>query len=172
MPIIKSQEEKSEAHKKLQPQHNRSVIQLILGYDLCGWKQGRIAEEVGLTQSRVCIIMNSPLYKTQRDSRWAQLRDEIATKTSDKVSTGDPVEIKIKDLAIMAIDKKEKLLDAKNEFVQNSVASDILDRAGYGAKQKKITSTIEVTEKMASRFEAALQDNTSPTVRIKVETTE
>jgi len=47
--------------------------------------------------------------------------------------------------------------DGRSEFVQAAASSDILDRAGYKSYSDKTTASIELTEKMADRFERALK---------------
>ena len=163
----------SENRLKLEPKNiEKNSVQLIMAYDLAGWKQGQIADMVGLTQSRVCIIMNSPLYKNVRNVRFRELQDQVVGGKVNEALRGDPIQRTLKELAGEAIDEKERLLTgAKNEFVRNAVSSDILDRAGYKGESKKIRTSIEVTEKMADRFERVLKMG-SQTVKIKVETEE
>jgi len=96
--------------------------------------------------------------------------------TTAKVLAGDPVKAAIKKLATEAIEVKGNLLhDARNEFVRNAVATDILDRAGYKGEDKvKTKVSVEVTEAMASRFERVLGMNNNPTptiTRVKIEET-
>src|SRR3990167_1494184 len=145
----------------LEPKNiDKNSVQLIMAYDLGGWKQQDIARTVGLTQSRVSIIMNSPLYKGVRNARFKELQAQVVGGTSDKVIKGDAVKQKLDSLALRAVNEKERLLEeGESEFVRNSVASDILDRAGYKPERKKIQTTIEVTEKMADRFERVLRMN-------------
>lgn len=157
MPVIKTQEEKSFWHKDAQPKRDSSIIQLILAYDLCGWRNGRIAGAVGMTESRVSIIRNSPLFQSQRKARWQELQEQVTGDTATKIVAGDPVELKIKALALRAVEVKEDLLECGKPEVRNSASSDLLDRAGYGAEKKKIKASIELSDKMAQRFERILQ---------------
>jgi hypothetical protein len=52
--------------------------------------------------------------------------------------------------------KIQLMQNGKSEFVKLSAAGDILDRAGYKASQEKTKVSIEITDKIADRFERAL----------------
>jgi len=175
---MKLQHEKSESHVLAQPKHFSGIIQLIIGYDLCGWKVNKIAEAVKLTPSRVSVIINSPLYKGQREDRRKEFMEQLVDKKTDEIVAGDPIEHRIKQLATKAIEVKGILLEnSGSDFVRNSVASDLLDRAGYKPEVKKTITSIEVTEKMAGRFERILsngrdQDAGEGKIRIKTEVSE
>lgn len=173
MPIVKPQELKSLKTIELQPEKMSSRIQLIISMDIAGYNGNQIADAIGLSANRVSIIRNSPLYLQERKTKWHQLQEQVIDKKSDKIVAGDPVENKIKELALRAVNKYEHLLDgAKSEFVTKATADSILDRAGYKAKTDKTIVSVEVTEKMADRFERALSykrgdgsDGLSPNVR-------
>lgn len=155
--VLKPQYQKSAGHVNIQPKHNTGIIQLILGYDLCGWTTSEIAEKVSLSVSRVSVIKNSPLYMGQMELRRGEFSAAIVDKKATEITAGDPVEKEIKRLAVKAIEVKGFLLEqAGSEFVKNSVASDLLDRAGYKPEVKKTITSVEVTEKMADRFEKVL----------------
>jgi hypothetical protein len=165
MPTVKPQELKSIKTLELQPDKMSSKIQLIIAMDLAGYNGNAIAEAVDLCISRVSIIRNSPLYLQERERKWAELQSQVVDKKSDKIVAGDPVENKIKDLALRAVGKYETLLgEAKSEFVQKATADSILDRAGYKAKTDKTVVSVEVTEKMADRFERVLGRSTEGSV--------
>lgn len=137
--------------------------------DIAGYTGNQIAEAVDLCISRVSIIRNSPLYKQERDTQWTKLQSEVIDKKTDKIVAGDPVENKIKDLAMAAVQKYGTLLEgAKSEFVQKATADSILDRAGYKAKTDKTVVSVEVTEKMSERFERALRYSDNPMVKTTI----
>jgi len=172
MPEVKSQEEKAKSTIALQPEKMSSKIQLIIAMDLAGFKGNSIAEAVGLTPARVSIIRNSPLFLQEREARWKTLQSQVMDKKTTEIAAGDPVEARIKDLALQAVNKYDMLLSgAKSEFVQKATADSILDRAGYKAKTDKTIVSVEVTEKMADRFERVLGYNGSNSVTKKVTTT-
>ena len=158
MPIVKPQELKSLKTIELQPDKMSSKIQLIIAMDIAGYSGNAIADAIDLCVSRVSIIRNSPLYLQERERKWTELQAQVIDKKTDKIVAGDPVESKIKDLAMAAVGKYETLLSgAKSEFVMKATADSILDRAGYKAKTDKTVVSVEVTERMADRFERVLK---------------
>lgn len=161
MPLVKPQCLKSMHTIGLQPQKMNERIEVIMCMDLAGKSGNAIAEELGLTPSRVSIIRNSPLYRTRLDVERDKLKELYREKQTDKLTTGDPVEEALKGAALEAAMKKIELMrSGQSEFVQSSSADGILDRAGYRPHQEKTKVTVEVTDKMADRFEAALRYRT------------
>lgn len=158
MPIEKPQYMKSIHTIGLQPQKMTEKIQVIMCMDLAGKQGVDIANELGLTQSRVSIIRNSPLYKTQLSVEREKLKELYREKQTDKLITGDPVESFIKERALDSVKRiYDLVVDGKSEMVSLAAAKDIADRAGYKAFTEKTVTTVEVTEKMADRFERALK---------------
>ena len=157
MPLVKPRELKSINSLNLEPDKLSSKMYIIISMDIAGYTGNQIAEAVGMTAGRVSIIRNSPLFIQERDRKREELQSQVISKKSDQIVAGDPVEIAIKDLAINAVKKYGVLLDnAKSEMVQKATADSILDRAGYKAKTDKTVVSVEVTEKMADRFERVL----------------
>jgi hypothetical protein len=164
MPLVKPQELKSIAYQNLQPDKMSSRIQIIIAMDIAGYSGGSIAKETGLTENRVSIIRNSPLFIEARDAQRSKLTSQIIEKQSDKIVAGDPVEQKLKSLALSAVNKQEALMNnANSEFVQKACSDSILDRAGYKARTDKNIVSVEITEKMADRFERVLSRVTTIT---------
>ena len=168
MPEIVPRELKSEISIANEPDKLSSKIQVIIALDICGYTGNQIAEKIGMTASRVSIIRNSPLFIQERDSQRAKLTAQVIDKKSSDIAAGDPVESRIKDLALQAVGVHEDIMsNAKGEMAKIASANSILDRAGYKAKTDKTVVSIEVTEKMANRFERVLQrsiDGTSKDV--------
>lgn len=174
MPLVKPQNTKSLKTIDLQPEKMNSKIQLIISMDISGYSGNSIAEALGMTPSRISIIRNSPLYLEECSKKRAELQAQVIEKKSDVIASGDPVEIKMKQLALRAVDKYERLLDgAESEFVQKGTADSILDRAGYKPRSDRTTVSVEVTEKMANRFERILtraidEPNSDVTIKTKI----
>lgn len=165
MPEKKPQDMKSLHTIGLQPKEMTSKIEVILAMDVAGRKGNDIASTLGLTASRVSIIRNSPMYIAQLEAEKNRVRDMFRDKHTDNLTSGDPVEQALKDAALEAAQCKIDLMrDGKSEFVRLAASGDVLDRAGYKAASEKHVTSIEVTEKMADRFERAL--------KFKVTTTE
>ena len=161
MPLVKPRELKSEISIANEPEKMSSKIQLIIALDICGYTGNQISEHIGMTPSRVSIIRNSPLFIQERDAQRNRLTSQVLDKQSDKVVSGDPVENRIKDLAMRAVGIYEKIIDSgKSEFAQKAAADSVLDRAGYKAHTDRTVLSVEVTEKMADRFERVLKRTT------------
>ncbi len=158
MPITKPQNLKALSTISLQPDKMSSKIQLIIALDISGSNGKEIARQTGLSENRISIIRNSPLYMSQRELKWQQLQNQVLSKKSNAIVAGDPVKQKIKSLAIEAANEYESLLhSSKSDFVRKSAADAILDRAGYRPKTEQTRVSIEVTDKMAQRFEKVLK---------------
>lgn len=156
MPRLVPQHLKSPLTILQQPHRITPKIFNIILLDIAGKTNKDIAELTNLTDARVSVIKSAPLYKESLMRERNKLRDKVIDKQSDLI-VNDPVEAKLKTLALAAVEKYETLLsDAKSEFVQKSVADNILDRTGHKATVEKTKISIEVTEKMANRFERAL----------------
>ena len=158
MPLVKPRELKSDASLALEPDRMSSKIQLIIALDIAGYNGNQISENVGLTPGRVSIIRNSPLYLQERERRWSELQEQVIGKKTDRIVAGDPVENRIKDLALKAVGIHESIMESgKGEMSKIASANSILDRAGYKAKTDRTIVSVEVTERMADRFEKVLK---------------
>lgn len=158
MPQVVPQSLKSLKTIALQPEKMSNRIEAIMCMDLTGKGTGEIADALGMSVSRISIIKNSPMYAQEIATRRSALLETFREKQADRLVNGDPVEQALKDAALNAAKKKIDLMEnGKSEFVQAAAAGDILDRAGYKAFQEKTRVSVEITEKMGERFEAALR---------------
>ena len=134
---------------------------LFRSLDIAGYNGNQISANVGLTPTRVSIIRNSPLYLQERQRRWEELQEQVIGKKTDKIVAGDPVENEIKDLALKAVGVHKMIMESgRGEMAKIASANSILDRAGYKARTDKTILSVEVTEKMADRFEKVLKRTT------------
>lgn len=164
MPLVKPRDLKSDLSLALEPDKMSSRIQIIIALDIAGYNGNQISENVGLTPGRVSIIRNSPMYLQERERKWEELQRQVVEKKSDKIVAGDPVENEIKGLALKAVGVYAKIIESgKSEFAQKAAADSILDRAGYKPHTDKTVLSVEVTEKMADRFERVLRRTTTVT---------
>jgi len=126
--------------------------------DIAGYSNDQISNSVGISANRVSIIKNSPLYK-QEKSRWeGELNRQVIDKKSDQIVAGDPVENELKDTALIAAKRLRAIVESgKSELAQKAASDSVLDRAGYKAHTDKTVLSVEVTEKMADRFERVLK---------------
>ena len=158
MPRLIPQHLKSLNTIKMQPKKVDNRMELIMCLDVAGKSGNDIAAQLGLGATRVSIIRNSPLYLRGIEEKREQLEKQFMDKQTDVMTSGDPIEEALKDAALNAAKKKIDLMEnSGNEFVQAAAAGDILDRAGYKSHTEKTKLTIEVTDKMADRFESALK---------------
>ena len=157
MPLVKPRELKSINSINLEPDKLSSKMHVIISMDIAGYTGNQISEAIGMTAGRVSIIRNSPLFIQERDRKREELHAQVISKKSDKIVAGDPVEMAIKELALRAVGTYDHLLDnAKSEMVKKATADAILDRSGYKAHTDRTVVSVEVTERMADRFERVL----------------
>lgn len=105
--------------KAMTPRH-RAICRLVSS----GVTPGQIAEQYGLTCSRVSAIVNSPLFL-------AELR---RLEEGEELAYGD-AQVELNSLVPQAIEVFADMLDAPpNPATQLKVATEVLDRTGYGRK--------------------------------------
>ena len=156
MPRIVPQIAKAPSTIHAQPRQLNTRINDILLLDLAGATTNEIAEKLDYEVSRVSLIKTSPLYMQRITEERALLASRVIEKKSDKIVT-DTVQARLKGLASRAVDEYENLLeDGKSEVVRKTVADEILDRAGYKAAGEKTSVVVQLTEKMADRFERVM----------------
>ncbi len=173
MPKLVPQSLKSLNTIKMQPERVTPKMEAIICMDLAGKSGKAIATELGLGECRISVIRNSPLYLSRLQELRAELEARYMDKQTDRLTSGDPVEEALRNAAITAAGKKIDLMrNSENEFVASAAAGDILDRAGYKSHSEKTKVTVEVTEKMATRFEKALSyepDDNERETKIRIE---
>ena len=116
-----------------------------------GMRPVDISHEIGMSQSRLSVIMNSPLFKTEYGKVKSTLYNAVVDKQSDISAT-------IKRLQPAAIQVLENLLMGKNtgQALKRNVANDILELGDIkkGAAQDGMS---EAANFIASCFEIAEQ---------------
>jgi hypothetical protein len=119
-------------------------IQLIRGKHLeimrrliAGESQRRIALELGMSEGRLSVICNSPLFKR----KYAELEAEVKSRFVEKTAS---ITAKVNELQPHAVNVLENIL--KNKVVDDQrvslslkrdVALDVLDLGGNGKKSKE-----------------------------------
>jgi len=158
MPEIKPRHLKAISTLDAEPDKLNNRHHIIALLDLSGRSGNDIAEMVEMTPARVSLIRNSSLYQ----ALLVQKREELQSQFIEKKSTAlanDPVETFIRDHCLEAAEKKLALMrEAQSEFVQLSAANSMLDRGGYKSKFDRTKVSVEITEKMANRFERILAE--------------
>jgi hypothetical protein len=108
---------------------------------IAGESQRKIALDIGMTEARLSVIRNSPLFKRKYAEMEAEVRARFIEKTS---SVAEEVNNKVKELQPKAINTLETLLkDEKingmkiSPALKRDVALDVLDLGGNGKKAKE-----------------------------------
>ena len=155
MPLVKSQEEKSDLHVAAQPQDlSKNSVQLLMAHDLAGYGTNEIASAIGMTIGRVSVIKGSPLYKEEKARRFETLKASIVDGTSKQILE-DPARKHLQEYKLIAAQKLTSLItDAKHEFIQKGAAVDVLEFGGIhkDKKEKQAGVTVVIEEKIAQRF--------------------
>lgn len=110
--------------KTLMPRHFK-----ILDYLIDGWTAKMIGEKLGMGQSQLSVVINSPSFKHQLAMR-RQLYEE--TKAEKQVEEEDGVMDILKKSARDAANKLKMSIKSTDEKIAVRASSEILDRAGYG----------------------------------------
>ncbi len=106
----------------IRPYHREIARRLVLGQ-----MQVAICDDLGMSTSRMSIIINSPLFKIEL-MKMEELRNSgvaDVTKTLQEVSP----------LALEVIEKT--MFQGKSESIRFKAAQDILDRAGHGVTTRR-----------------------------------
>lgn len=105
----------------IRPYHREIARRLVLGQ-----RQAQIAQDLGISQTRLSIIVNSPLFQREL-KRLEELRDS---------GVGDVFKT-LQDIAPVALETVERLMyQSKSEKIKLEAAQAILDRAGFGTTSK------------------------------------
>lgn len=102
---------------------------------VCGERPIDIAGSLGMTTTRLSIIMNSPAFQ-QELAKEREKADSNARDVQSRLQALSVDSMSLLEQAIKGINGKPK--EGISPALQVKVAQDILDRAGYGAVQKSI----------------------------------
>lgn len=154
MPVKMDGSDYAESTFKLMPIKLNTVHRKIMQYDIMGKRPGEIGELVGMTLSRISVIMNSGLYQVEKKRMQAQFEEMFVEKTAE-----DEVHKLFTDEALKSAQALVALRDgAKNESVKHQSAIALLDRAGYKVPKEEAESStpVEVSEELANTIRTAL----------------
>jgi len=142
-PIRGNKEEYSDSVKDQQLQHMSSRHRAMMRYLIAGKTIGEIAEMFALTQARVSIIINSPLFRAERAKMDSEVNSVFTENEGSKIHR-DEVRQLLEEEALKSLNKVIELRDgATSERVRQLSALEILDRAGYKAAEK-IVGNVEI----------------------------
>lgn len=108
--------------ESLNPRHYR-----MLDLALSGWTNKAIAEEVGLKESQVSVVLNSPNFQHELALRRKSLESHLESSLAEVTKTAKDT---LQRNALYAAQKLAGLLDSENEAIVRQSANDILDRTG------------------------------------------
>ena len=158
--------EYADSTKLLQLKHLSSRHRAMMRYLIAGTPQEELVVIFGLTQPRLSVIMNSPLFRIELAKMQKEVNAQFVENESSKVHTSD-VRGKLQEEALRSLDKIIELRDgAVSERVRQLSALEILDRAGYKAAEK-IESRIEVdaSEGLVNAIQIAIKEmNAKPLI--------
>jgi hypothetical protein len=156
MPQLVPQVLKAESSVNAQPKRYSSRINMIAAMDVAGSTGNEIAAALGYTPARVSVIRTSPMYQQVVEQERSKLLVQVVNKKSTQV-VEDSVDARLKQMASRAVDTYSDLLDnARSEIVKKTVADEILDRSGHKSRSDQSKIVVQLTEKMADRFERVM----------------
>lgn len=119
------------SERKYEVTHLWDIHHEIMRLSVAGMKPKDIARVLNVSVPMVSYTMNSTIAKNRLDiMRGARDADAI------------DIHHRIQELAPVAVDKLEELLDSEIENIKLKAATDILDRAGHGAVKTLRTENI------------------------------
>lgn len=128
----------------------------IMRREIAGEKPRTIAREMGMSEARLSVIRNSPLYQRE----YKRLEDEVKGRFVDVQAN---VQQKVNELQPVAMNVLEKILNNTEVdgmkvslALKKDTALDVLDLGGNSGKSKEKTSAIDdVIQVISQGFELA-----------------
>lgn len=123
------------SYKANEPRNWTHRYDKIVFLKIQGWDHTQIAEEVGLSVTRVNVVLNSQPGK-DRTAEWqARLKDHVlSTIEEDLLSLGKQAVVNIADTINAEVSMKSR---AKKH--QDQVSFEVLARIGFNKMEKKVT---------------------------------
>lgn len=122
---------------KISSRH-RALMRLLVS----GWTLSNACDALGYTVARASVVVNSPLFKEEKDKMEDALKKGFIDAEAGKLST-DPTRLALNETREMAAKTLKGALSDPSGNVRVSAAKDILDRTGY-AKEDKIKANVLV----------------------------
>lgn len=134
--------------KYWEPKKLRERHKIAIRLQSCGMTNRQIAESLGYTESRVCIIL--------RDPRAEVFRAEASGLIADGL---DDITLRLKHYAGEALSHVVELMRTSgSDTVSQRSAFDILDRAGYNKVDKAIVATHNISDEKVAQLMGALEE--------------
>ena len=130
------------------PRHMDIIRRLVTGQT-----QREIAGEMGYTESRLSIIINSPLFQHKLKEYQKQVADKLAENIGN-------IDNRVRILQPKALDTLEELLEKKgNDRLRRDCAKDILDIGGNLGKKRDEDGMNDFARIISDAFKLALVAN-------------
>ena len=127
------------------PRHMDIIRRLVTGQT-----QREIAAEMGYTESRLSIIVNSPLFQ----HKLKEYQKQIADKLADNIGN---IDNRVRLLQPKALDTLEELLEKKgNDRLRRDCAKDLLDIGGNLGKKRDEEGMNDFARIISDAFKMAL----------------
>jgi hypothetical protein len=128
--------------------NHREMVRLLVS----GWKEVDIARHLGVSVQTIVNAKNSPVIQRQ-----------IAVMRGARDAEALDVAIEIKNLAPKALAVLEELMEnSPKDAVRMGCATDILDRAGFGAPKKIEVATVHLTKDDIEEMRMRMAEAGSP----------
>lgn len=109
----------------VRPYHREIARRMVIGQTF-----SKISKELNISHTRLSQIANSPMFKKEL-LRLEELRDKGVTDVTQT----------LRELSPIAVETIERTMyNAKSEKLRFDAATEILDRAGYGAINKSVVN--------------------------------
>jgi predicted transcriptional regulator len=125
----------------IRPMHREIARRLVLGQ-----RQGDVAAELGISDSRMSIIVNSPLFKREID-RLEKLREEGVQDVQRTL-------VEVSPLALEVVERT--MYGGKSERLRFDAAESILDRAGH-SKINKVDIRGNINNRVSSMSDSEVK---------------
>ncbi len=134
--------EYSDNVKKLHPKEMSSRHRVAMRMEIAGHTTNDIANELGFNVQRLSVIMNSPLYKDEKEKMERDVKNAFVEAEGKKLNMDKTAQL-LDEGTERAAKTLIGALDDTTGSVRVSAAKDILDRGGY-AKEEKIRANVFV----------------------------
>lgn len=134
--------EHSESTQNAYPDKISSRHRALMRLLVSGWTLSKACDALGYTVARASVVVNSPLFKEEKDKMEDALKKGFISAEAGKLST-DPTRVALNETRDMAVKTLKGALSDQSGTVRVSAAKDILDRTGY-AKEDRIKANLLV----------------------------
>ena len=141
---MKEHDEKAQSTIDAEPNQINSRHRALMRRLVAGMTLSQACEDIGFSITRASLIVNSPLFKAEKEKMEADVAKGFVEAESERgIIASDPTRVVLSESAEKAAKTLKGALDDASPTVAMSAAKDILDRTGY-AKEDKIKAKVVV----------------------------